>query len=77
MAPSAGRLPVLPLRDIVVSLGGTGNGFPRQDRFDIVAASEVMAIFCLATSLQDLKERESVAKNERRGMWEYGDLTED
>jgi formate--tetrahydrofolate ligase len=45
------------LREIVVSLGGTGNGFPRQDRFDIVVASEVMAIFCLATSLKDLKER--------------------
>ncbi len=45
------------LRDIVVSLGGPGNGFPRQDGFDIVVASEVMAIFCLATSLTDLKER--------------------
>ena len=45
------------LREIVGSLGGTGNGYPRQDGFDIVVASEVMAIFCLATSLQDLKER--------------------
>lgn len=45
------------LRDIVVSLGGPGNGFPRQDGFDIVVASEVMAIFCLATSIKDLKER--------------------
>ncbi len=45
------------LRDITVSLGGPGNGFPRQDGFDIVVASEVMAIFCLATSLADLKER--------------------
>jgi formate--tetrahydrofolate ligase len=45
------------LRDIVVSLGGTANGFPREDGFDIVVASEVMAIFCLATSLRDLKER--------------------
>jgi formate--tetrahydrofolate ligase len=45
------------LRDITVSLGGTANGFPRQDGFDIVVASEVMAIFCLATSLKDLKER--------------------
>ena len=45
------------LRDIVVSLGGPGNGYPRQDGFDIVVASEVMAIFCLATSLEDLKER--------------------
>ena len=45
------------LREIVVGLGGPGNGYPRQDGFDIVVASEVMAIFCLATSLQDLKER--------------------
>ena len=45
------------LRDITVSLGGPGNGYPRQDGFDIVVASEVMAIFCLATSLADLKER--------------------
>ena len=45
------------LRDITVGLGGPGNGFPRQDGFDIVVASEVMAIFCLARSLADLKER--------------------
>src|SRR5467141_1872979 len=45
------------LRDITVSLGGPGNGYPRQDGFDIVVASEVMAIFCLATSLEDLVER--------------------
>ena len=45
------------LRDITVGLGGPGNGFPRQDGFDIVVASEVMAIFCLATSLADLKQR--------------------
>jgi len=45
------------LRDITVSLGGPGNGFPRQDGFDIVVASEIMAIFCLASSLEDLKER--------------------
>jgi formate--tetrahydrofolate ligase len=45
------------LRDITCSLGGPGNGFPRQDGFDIVVASEVMAIFCLATSLSDLKQR--------------------
>jgi formate--tetrahydrofolate ligase len=45
------------LRDIVVALGGPGNGYPRQDGFDIVVASEVMAIFCLATSLDDLKKR--------------------
>jgi formate--tetrahydrofolate ligase len=40
-----------------VSLGGPGNGYPRQDGFDIVVASEIMAIFCLATGLSDLKER--------------------
>jgi len=45
------------LREIVQSLGGTGNGMPRQDGFDIVVASEIMAIFCLATSIDDLKER--------------------
>ncbi len=45
------------LRDIVVSLGGPGNGYPREDGFDIVVASEIMAIFCLATSVRDLKER--------------------
>ena len=45
------------LRDITVSLGGPANGYPRQDGFDIVVASEVMAIFCLATSLADLKNR--------------------
>jgi formate--tetrahydrofolate ligase len=45
------------LRDIVVSLGGTANGYPRQDGFDIVPASEVMAIFCLSTSPEDLKKR--------------------
>ena len=41
----------------VSGLGGVGNGFPRQDGFDIVVASEVMAIFCLAGSLADLKDR--------------------
>jgi formate--tetrahydrofolate ligase len=45
------------LRSITVGLGGVANGFPRQDGFDIVVASEVMAIFCLATSLKDLKDR--------------------
>ena len=45
------------LRDIVVGLGGPTNGFPREDAFDIVVASEVMAILCLATSLEDLKDR--------------------
>jgi formate--tetrahydrofolate ligase len=45
------------LRQMVVGLGGTANGVPREDGFDIVVASEVMAIFCLATSLADLKIR--------------------
>jgi formate--tetrahydrofolate ligase len=45
------------LRDIAIGLGGPGNGYPRQDGFDIVVASEIMAIFCLSTSLKDLKER--------------------
>jgi formate--tetrahydrofolate ligase len=45
------------LRDIVVSLGGPANGYPRQDGFDIVVASEIMAIFCLSNSLEDLKKR--------------------
>jgi formate--tetrahydrofolate ligase len=45
------------LREINVSLGGPANGYPRQDGFDIVVASEVMAIFCLADSLADLKAR--------------------
>jgi formate--tetrahydrofolate ligase len=45
------------LREINVALGGPANGFPRESGFDIVVASEVMAIFCLATSLADLKQR--------------------
>ncbi len=45
------------LRSIVSSLGGVANGFPREDGFDITAASQVMATFCLATDLQDLKRR--------------------
>ncbi|MBK6411151.1 MAG: formate--tetrahydrofolate ligase [Flavobacteriales bacterium] len=45
------------LRDIVIGLGGTGNGIPREDGFNITAASEVMAILCLATGYEDLKER--------------------
>src|SRR6267154_2860794 len=45
------------LREIVTSLGGVANGFPREDGFDIVVASEVMAIFCLATDLDDLRRR--------------------
>ena len=45
------------LRSLTVGLGGVANGFLRQDGFDIVVASEVMAIFCLATSVEDLKKR--------------------
>ena len=45
------------LRDVVIGLGGPGNGYPRESGFDIVVASEVMAIFCLAADLHDLKER--------------------
>ncbi|BDS08149.1 formate--tetrahydrofolate ligase [Oceaniferula spumae] len=45
------------LRETTIALGGLRNGFPRADGFDIVVASEVMAIFCLATSLKELKDR--------------------
>lgn len=45
------------LRDIAIGLGGPGNGFPRNEGFDIAVASEVMAIFCLATGMEDLKDR--------------------
>ena len=45
------------LRDIVVSLGGVSNGFPRQTGFDITVASEVMAILCLSNDLEDLQKR--------------------
>ena len=45
------------LRETIVALGGTANGFPREDGFDITVASEVMAAFCLASDLEDLEER--------------------
>jgi formate--tetrahydrofolate ligase len=45
------------LRSMVVALGGVGNGFPREEGFDITVASEVMAIFCLSTDLEDLQRR--------------------
>jgi formate--tetrahydrofolate ligase len=45
------------LRDITIGLGGTSNGVPRQDSFNITPASEVMAILCMASSLENLKER--------------------
>jgi formate--tetrahydrofolate ligase len=45
------------LRSIVSSLGGVANGYPREDGFDITVASEVMAVFCLARDIEDLKQR--------------------
>ena len=45
------------LRKVNVNLGGISNGFPREDKFDITVASEIMAIFCLATSIKDLQKR--------------------
>jgi len=45
------------LREINVALGGVGNGFPRQDGWDIIAASEIMAVFCLSENIDDLKRR--------------------
>lgn len=45
------------LRDIMVAMGGMPNGYPRQDGFDIIAASEVMAILCLSNSVRELRER--------------------
>jgi formate--tetrahydrofolate ligase len=57
------------LRQIVDSLGGAANGYPREDGFDITVASEIMAILCLATSMEDLKRRVDnivVASNKAR-----------
>ncbi len=57
------------LRQITNSLGGVANGFPREDGFDIVVASEIMAIFCLANDLQDLTDRIGnivIAQNRKR-----------
>src|SRR5213079_2169881 len=45
------------LRQIGIALGGVGNGFPREDGWDIIAASEIMAVFCLAENIDDLKRR--------------------
>ncbi|MEY8371250.1 formate--tetrahydrofolate ligase [Aerococcaceae bacterium 50-4] len=45
------------LREVTVALGGVGNGYPRQDGFDITVASEIMAILCLATDLEDMRAR--------------------
>jgi formate--tetrahydrofolate ligase len=65
------------LRQMVSSLGGVANGFPREDGFDITVASEVMAIFCLAESMADLKKRLSeivVAETRERKPITAGDL---
>src|ERR1700758_3717549 len=65
------------LRSIVSSLGGVANGYPREDGFDITVASEVMAIFCLARDLDDLKQRLSkivVAYTRDRKPVRAGDL---
>jgi formate--tetrahydrofolate ligase len=65
------------LRSLVSSLGGTANGFPREDGFDITVASEVMAIFCLARDLDDLKKRLAnivVAYTRERKPVRAGDL---
>lgn len=47
------------LRNVIVGLGGKPNGYPREDGFDITVASEIMAILCLSTSLENFKERVS------------------
>src|SRR5258708_22612870 len=65
------------LRQITSSLGGVANGFPREDGFDIVVASEVMAIFCLSTGLDDLRRRLAniiVAQTRTRKAVRAGDL---
>ncbi len=65
------------LRKIVVGLGGSVNGYPREDGFIITAASEVMAILCLARDISDLKERLSrivVARSKNGGIVRAGDL---
>ncbi|HEY3776758.1 MAG TPA: formate--tetrahydrofolate ligase [Rhizomicrobium sp.] len=65
------------LRSIVSSLGGAANGFPREDGFDITVASEVMAILCLSTSLEDLERRLSniiVASSRARAPVRASDL---
>ncbi|MBI3514244.1 MAG: formate--tetrahydrofolate ligase [Proteobacteria bacterium] len=65
------------LREIVVGLGGGANGNPREDGFDITVASEVMAIFCLATSVADLQQRLAnivIGRNKARQPVRAGDL---
>ena len=67
------------LRDVVVGLGGPGNGMPRQDAFDITVASEVMAVFCLARDLADLQDRlgRMIAASGRDGPVTARDLKAD
>ena len=68
------------LREIVVGLGGAANGFPRQDGFDITVASEVMAVFCLATDRVDLRRRLGamiVGRTRERKPVRCGDLKAD
>ena len=68
------------LRDVVTSLGGVANGFPRQTGFDITVASEVMAIFCLATGPEDLARRLGnivVGETRDRGPVRAADLKAD
>ncbi len=65
------------LRNITIGLGGSTNGVPREDHFDITVASEVMAVMCLSTSLEDFKERISkmvVAYNYNKEVVTVGDL---
>jgi formate--tetrahydrofolate ligase len=65
------------LRQVITGLGGPGNGAPRETGFDITAASEVMAVLCLATSLPDLNERLSrmvIGQDRRKGLVRAGDL---
>ena len=57
------------LRDITVSLGGPGNGYPRQDGFDIVVASEIMAIFCLLTSSSMFSSSVRMARQSSHPSW--------
>ncbi|MDA1097522.1 MAG: formate--tetrahydrofolate ligase [Proteobacteria bacterium] len=68
------------LRSIVANLGGVANGFPRQDGFDITVASEVMAVFCLASDSDDLRRRLGnmvVAQNRDRDLVTARDLNAD
>ena len=51
------------LRKVTIAQGGASNGYVREDGFDITVASEVMAIFCLSTSLEDLEERLGIGFN--------------